>query len=127
MSNSLKIEAPEDTVSQMAHRAYDEYVRQHKSSLQAMRFPKWRDLTLAVKANWKQIVGKSFGMHGTIININPMNREPYTVILTGLTKAGMDTLSKQMADKMDAQKSTSSPLPEQEVQVDEPADETASE
>jgi hypothetical protein len=111
--SSLKISAPEDTVTQMARRAYEEYARQHRSGLE-MRFPKWKDLTIAVKANWKQIVGKSLGMHGTIVNVNPMNREPYTVVLTGLTKEGMESLQSQMQAKMGAvNKSTIGPQPQE--------------
>ncbi len=115
MSNAPKIIAPEDTVTQMAHRAYDEYVRQHRDALD-MRFPKWDKLLIAVKSNWKQIVGKSLGMHGTIININPMNREPYTIVLCGLTKDQMLTMAKQLNDKMGGAN-----MPQPQETVDEPA------
>lgn len=88
----------------MARRAYSEYARQH--SAMGMRFPPWDQLTIAVRANWKLIIAKALGQHTDVININRMERKPFSVIVTGFTQFGASTFRQGMEAKLEAQKAS---------------------
>lgn len=107
----LVIEAPEDTITGMGRRAYEEYVAQRRQAIAGMRFPPWKQLIIAVKANWRNIVAKALGEHGEIINVNPMNRHPHTIIITGLTADAAVTLHQGLKARMTA---ITSPVVQQE-------------
>ena len=83
MSNSLKIKAPEDTITQMARRAYGEFRAQEMKAGARMR--EFDDLPIRSQLVWKDIVGKALGNKGTMVNCNPALRDPHTLVVTGLS------------------------------------------
>lgn len=85
MSKIGTITAPEDTITQMARRAFTEFRKAEMAAGGKMR--DWDDpaLPIRVKVIWKQIVGEALGKKGTMVNVNPNLRDPHTLVITGLS------------------------------------------
>jgi hypothetical protein len=95
-SSAMKIRAPEDTITQMARRAYGEF-RKAEAKVGG-RMAEWDDAPIRVHVTWKDIVGQSLGTRGTMVNCNPMMRDPHTLIITGLS----DTQAEAMRAGIEA-------------------------
>ena len=73
----------EDTITGMARRGFEQF-RDFEMKVGA-RMKEWDHLPIVVKANWKDIIGKALGTKGTLVNCNPLNHDPHTLLITGLT------------------------------------------
>ena len=97
MSSLPIIQAPDDTITAAARRAYIQYGKQHRQM--GMKFPAWDELAINIKANWKAIVASAFGKT-EIVNINRMNRDPHSILITGFTKDAAETFRQGIESKL---------------------------
>lgn len=97
MQNLQEIRPPDDFITAGAKRCYETYAAQHKTM--GMRFKPWDQLVITAKANWRAIFRMGLGPHEMVL-MNRFEKNPHTVIVTGLTEAGMATFHQQLMSRV---------------------------
>ena len=84
----------EDTITGMARRGFTAFRNLEMKT--GMRMKEWDHIPLLVRANWKDIIGAALGSRGTMVNVNPLEHDPHTLLVTGLTDAQAEAIRAQL-------------------------------